>query len=197
MTDRAIIRPQLRLVPPPHADGPYDDERTDPVRPPIDGALALAFPAPVRTSVPLRLVPPAGGALQPMRPAVTGLPDPRPWCARLSQAIAEVLAGARPAQQLADVASLDILHLLERSAGRLRGHRTGPVSRPRLRSMHISQPAAGIAEACAVVDTGPRCRALAIRVEGIESSSRGLRLASPAAESPRTARWQCTALHIG
>jgi hypothetical protein len=184
-------------VPPPRTDGPYDDERLDRTPPPTDGSLALAFPPPVRISVPLRLVPPAGGAAPDEQPTGLGLPDPRPWCARLSQAIAEVLAGARPAHQLAEVASLDVLHQLERSAGRLRGYRTGPVSRPRIRSMHLSEPTPGIAEACAVVDTGPRCRALAIRVEGSAPRPRGLSLAFPLATVPRVPRWQCTALHIG
>lgn len=196
MTDRAT-RPPLRLVPAPRTDGPYDDEGPDRALPMTDGSLALAFPPPVHVSVPLRLVPPAGGPTTVDRTDPTGLPDPRAWCARLSQAIAEVLAGARPAQQLADVASLDVLHLLERSAGRMRGYRTGPVTRPRVRSMHLSQPTPGVAEACAVVDTGPRCRALAIRVEGFAPTAPGPALSYPVGASPRPARWLCTALHIG
>jgi hypothetical protein len=184
MTPLGVDRPRLRLVPAPRTDGLYDDERSDPSPPLTDGSLALAFPPPVRFGVPLRLVPPAGDDQRPASPVATGLPDPRPWCARLCQAIAEVLAGARPAHQLADVASLDVLQLLERSAGRLGGHRGGPVTRPRVASVHVSEPTPGIAEACAVVDTGPRRRALAIRVEGHPLDG-------------RPARWRCTALHVG
>jgi hypothetical protein len=162
----------------------YDDERSDPTPPLTDGSLALAFPPPVRVGVPLRLVPPAGGGELVPSALTSALPDPRPWCARLCQAIAEVLAGARPAHQLADVASLDVLHLLERSAGRLGGHRGGPVTRPRVASVHVSEPTTGVAEACAVVDTGPRRRALAIRIEGQPLDG-------------RPTRWRCTALHVG
>ncbi len=105
----------LRVRPVPRIDGPYDDERTDPAPPMVDGSLALAFPPPTRVSVPLRLVPPAGGVSPAMAPTRRDLlPDPRPWTARLAQAIAEVLAGARPAGQLSRVATLDVLALLER-----------------------------------------------------------------------------------
>jgi hypothetical protein len=90
-----------------------------------------------------------------------------------------VLAGARPAHQLADVASLEVLHLVERNAGRLGGRRCGRPTQPRVASVHVSEPRPGVVEACAVVDTGPRRRALAYRVE----LCRG--------------QWRCTAVHIG
>jgi hypothetical protein len=168
----------LRPVPP--LDGPYDDEQPDPPSPPIDGTLALAFPPPTRVSVPLRLVPPAGGVVITAEPSCRDLlPDPRPWTARLAQAIAEVLAGARPASQLARVATLDVLQLLERGSGRL-GARAGTAAqRPIVGSVHVSEPREGIAEACAVVDTGVRKRALALRLEGVNG------------------QWRCTALHVG
>jgi hypothetical protein len=170
----------LQVRPVPRIDGPYDDERPEPVIPMVAGTLALSFPPPTRVSVPLRLVPPAGGvsvASQPTRRDL--LPDPRPWTARLAQAIAEVLAGARPAGQLSRVATLEVLQLLERGSGRL-GTRPGhPPQRPVVGSVHVSEPRDGIAEACAVVDTGPRRRALALRLEGIDG------------------HWRCTALHVG
>jgi hypothetical protein len=171
-------RPRLRLVPSPSIDGPYDDEPGEPALPMVDGSLALAFPPPQRPSVPLRLVPPAQRDLSVQRGEA--LPDPRRWTVRLTQAMAEVLAGARPAQQLADVTSLEVLHLLERWAGRLHGgNRFGPATRPRVASVHFSQPVEGVGEACAVVDTGRRRRALAIRIE----ADRG--------------RWKCTAMAVG
>jgi hypothetical protein len=131
--------------------------------------------------VPLRLVPPAGGVPVASEPTCRDLlPDPRPWTARLAQAIAEVLAGARPAGQLSRVATLDVLHLLERGSGRLGGRRGGlPPQRPIVGSVHVSEPRDGVAEACVVVDTGPRKRALALRLEGING------------------QWQCTAVHVG
>jgi Family of unknown function (DUF6459) len=178
---QAIARARpLHLRPVPRLDGPYDDELGDPVSPMVDGSLALAFPPPTRVSVSLRLVQPAGG--------VSGgdplcrrdlLPDPRPWTARLAQAIAEVLAGARPAGQLSHVATLDVLQLLERGAGRLGSRPGAPAQRPIVGSVHVSEPRDGVAEACAVVDTGPRMRALALRLEGVNG------------------QWRCTALQIG
>jgi Family of unknown function (DUF6459) len=48
-----------------------------------------------------------------------------------------------------------------------------------VRSVHVSEPVDGIAEVCAIVQQGPRCRTIALRLEGIDG------------------RWQCTALQIG
>lgn len=170
----------LHLRPVPRLDGPYDDERGDPAAPVVDGSLALAFPPPTRVSVPLRLVPPAGGVSPTAVPTSRDLlPDPRPWTTRLTQAIAEVLAGARPAAQLSRVATLDVLALLERGAGRLGARPGGPPQRPIVSSVHLSEPCDGVAEVCAVVDTGLRKRALAFRLEGING------------------QWRCTALHVG
>jgi Family of unknown function (DUF6459) len=170
----------LQRRPVPRIDGPYDDERLEPAAPLVDGSLALAFPPPTRVSVPLRLVPPAGGVAggAPLTRRDL-LPDPRPWTARLAQAIAEVLAGARPPGQLSRAATLDVLQLLERAAGRLGGRPGRPVPRPVVSSVHVSEPRDGVAEACAVIDTGPRKRAMALRLEGVNGE------------------WRCTALHVG
>ena len=48
-----------------------------------------------------------------------------------------------------------------------------------VRSVRVSEPGDGVAEVCAIVQQGPRCRAIALRLEGIDG------------------RWQCTALQIG
>jgi hypothetical protein len=182
MTQSPTSRPgdPLRLRPVPRIDGPYDDEVPEPASA-VYGNLALAFPAPSRSGVPLRLVPPADGddssGLGPTRR--DALPDPRPWTARLAQAVAEVLAGARPATQLSRVATLDVLRLLERSSGRLGARRDCPTRRPVVSSVHVSEPRDGVAEVCAVLDTGPRRRALAMRLEGADG------------------RWRCTALQVG
>jgi hypothetical protein len=184
MTQRPVTRPadRLTLRPVPRIDGPYDDELPEPVSA-VRGSLALAFPAPSRPGVPLRLVPPADGSdgaeteAGPTRR--DALPDPRPWTVRLAQAVAEVLAGARPAAQLSRVATLDVLRLLERNSGRLGARRDSPTRRPLVSSVHVSEPRDGIAEVCAVVDTGPRRRALAMRLEGADG------------------RWRCTALQVG
>jgi hypothetical protein len=172
--------PTLRLLRAPVVDPPYDDEL--PARAAvIDGSLALAFP-PTGEPVALRVVPPAAvdDDFGPQPTPRADLPDPSPWTRRLAQAIAEILAGARPAAQLARHTTLDVLEHLERSTGRL--GRTGTraaAMRPLVVSVHVSEPADGIAEACAVVDTGPRRRALALRLEGQDG------------------RWRCTELQFG
>jgi hypothetical protein len=173
----------LRLLRVPAVDPPYDDE-VPPASTYVDGSLALAFPTTNPPRVPLRLVPPAAFPDDDVDgPRPTGrseLPDPRPWTRRLAQAVVEILAGSRPAAQLARYATLDVLDALELSTGRLARHPDGTVAlRPVVASVRVSEPADGVAEACAVVDTGPRRRALALRLEGLDG------------------RWQCTELQFG
>lgn len=174
MTAAVADRPMLRVLPVPVVDPPYDDER-GPQAPVTVGTLALSFP-PVTDALPLRLVPPA----LPRPPAAgpAGPPNVRSWSARLAQAIVEVFVGARPAAQLSQVTTLDVLHKLERWSGRfaVRGNAT---QQPRVVSVHVCEPRDGVAEACATVDTGPRRRAFALRLEA------------------SGAHWQCTALELG
>jgi Family of unknown function (DUF6459) len=166
----------------PRLDGPYDDESHDRAPVAIDGALALAFPPSTATAVPLRLVPPAGGIDDDIDEGgrdVLPISDPRRLVGPLAQAIAEVLTGFRSPQQLAQVATLDVLRLLERNAGRMvpRGVRTPP--RPRVASLRLCEPRAGVAEVAAVIDTGTRCRAMALRLESQQS------------------KWRCTVVRVG
>jgi hypothetical protein len=168
-------RPRLRLLPAPPIDPPYEDEL--PPRPPLtDGSLALTFPPPMTDAMPLRLVPPA--LPRPAAAPGSAPPELGPFVRRLAQALVEVLAGARPAGQFTDYARLDVLEHLERAAGRLVGP-DGARQRPIVRSVHVCRPRASVAEVCAVMDTGPRRRAIALRLE----VHRGA--------------WECTALQIG
>ena len=115
----------------------------------------------------------------------THLPEPVPWAGRLVQGILEVLAGVRPLSQLVRWTTTDVYDSIStRTEHRFRRmsesreispHRLAEV----VRSVHISEPVDGIAEVCAIVQQGPRCRAVALRLEGIDG------------------RWQCTALQIG
>ena len=171
----------LTLRRPPRHEGPYDDERPDPPAQMIDGNLALAFPPSVGTALPLRLVPPAR-AEEPEPTAVSPIPNPRRFVAPLAQGVAEVLMGVRPPQQLAQVTTLDVLAQLERNAGRLAPRTSGRAAalpRPRISTVRLCEPVPGVAEVCAVVDTGARRRALALRLELIAG------------------RWQCTVLRVG
>jgi hypothetical protein len=144
--------------------------RTGPL---VDGTLALAFP-PEPDALPLRLVPPAAG---PPPGDARGLPEARAWAARLTQAIGEVLAGARAPAQLNRYTTWEVLQHLERAAGRLGRWRVP--GRPMVCSVHVCRPSAEAAEVCAVVDTGNRRRALALRLEA------------------RDDVWVCTALQVG
>jgi hypothetical protein len=107
------------------------------------------------------------------------LPDPRPLTRKLAQAIAEVLAGARPASQLSSHATYHVIRQLERNAGRLTPRVGVPQRRPLIDSLHLGEPCDGVIEACALIDTGSRKRALALRLEATGG------------------RWRCTAVNSG
>jgi hypothetical protein len=193
----------LRRLPLPVSEPPYDDagawtQRPDAHPAPaaaVQGSLALAFD--LATGVPavpsLRLVTEAEPApSRPVRragvhededfaPRATprsALPDPHPWAGRFLQALAEALVGARPPSQLVRWTSVEVYEELQRQ---LRASlRSAPGTRPRslVRSLHLSEPADGVAEVCALLQRGPRACAVAVRLEGIDG------------------RWQCTALAL-
>jgi hypothetical protein len=167
----------------------------------MQGSLALAYvlpggvPAVPEPVAPLRLVDAVGReapdgddgresvraerentafvARQPTRSAE--LPDPRRWAVRLAQGIVEALHGHRPLQQLIRWTDEPVYRLLER---RRSVQRAGAGPRPLVRSIRICQPGDGVVEASVVVETRGRCRALAMRLEGLDG------------------RWRCTALEL-
>lgn len=170
----------LTLRPAPRFDGPYDDEPSGRPAHVVEGNLALAFPRSTTAAMPLRLVPPAGGVDgHESANAIEPIPDPRRLVGPVAQAIAEVLMGGRAPQQLSEIATLDVLALLERNAGRLvpRGVRVPP--RPRVTAIRVCEPRRGVAEVAAVIDTGARKRAMALRLQ----ASQG--------------RWRCTVVRVG
>lgn len=111
------------------------------------------------------------------------LPEPRPWASRLVQAIVEVTSGVRPVSQLVRWTTTDVYATIQRRIAHnellnqrsATGRRIGAI----VRSIHVDEPADGVAEVCAVVQHGARCRAIALRLEGFDG------------------RWQCTALQVG
>lgn len=176
-TTVAPATPTLRLLPAPRTDPPYDDELPPP-GPVVDGTLALAFPS-TPLLLPLRLVPPADPA-DDEEDRHAPPPDARQWSGRLAQAVVEVLAGVRAAAQLSRFATFEVLEQLERATGRLGGRPDGmPARRPAVVSLRICQPHAYACEAAAVIDTGRRHRALAVRLDADHG------------------RWRCTSLHLG
>jgi len=111
------------------------------------------------------------------------LPEPKPWAGRFVQAIVEVMSGVRPVGQLVRWTTTDVYATMQRriahtelvNQGARGGRRAGAI----VRSIHVDEPADGVAEVCAVVQQGARCRAVALRLEGFDG------------------RWQCTVLQVG
>ncbi|MCD0486270.1 Rv3235 family protein [Streptacidiphilus sp. ASG 303] len=115
---------------------------------------------------------PAGLHCAPPRGDLNGL------ATRFAQRLVEVLTGTRPAGQLARHTTHtgygELTRLVQR--GTLRPRSAGAL--PVLRRVYDSAPAPGVLEVCARVDTGPRTRMVAFRLE----------------RHPRTAQWQCAAV---
>jgi hypothetical protein len=108
------------------------------------------------------------------------LPEPQLWAARLVQAFVEVDAGLRPATQLIRWTTTSVQEAIVRPAStqqRVAERQLGEI----VRSVRASEPVDGVVEVSAVVQRGGhgRCRAIALRLEGIDG------------------RWQCTALESG
>lgn len=155
----------------------------------MQGTLALAFVLP--SGLPASPAPPAGLHLVPAAhdpaadvdfgPVPTPsalLPDPRPWAARLTQALAEVLTGDRPLVQLVRWTTADVYEQLQQRLTAAGPRRSPAAARPRLSSVRVDQPADGVAEIAAVVHGGTRATAMALRLEGLDG------------------RWQCSALEF-
>jgi Family of unknown function (DUF6459) len=184
----------VRRMPTPALAPPYDDERWEerwesgmaPDDRSFDRAArlsgqllavhggALALPLPL--AAPSAAVPRLRLAPSPEPPAP---PPPAAWSARFVRVLLEAFAGLRPISQLGAWANPDVCRLLARRAGAADRCRDLPRSTGSLRSIHVSTPAAGVAEVCAVVQFGGRVRAMALRVEAADS------------------RWRCTELKVG
>jgi hypothetical protein len=107
------------------------------------------------------------------------LPDPRLWGARLAQAVVEVCGGGRPVAQLLRWTSPQVFAELSEQhrprsrfprpvAGRPTNVRVLPRQRyDQVRSVHVCEPADGIAEVSVVVAGPQRWWALALRLEGL------------------------------
>jgi hypothetical protein len=121
--------------------------------------------------------------------AVPGLADGAAaamWPRRFAQAIVEVLAGTRPARQLAAYTTERVraeIGLLSRSLA--------ADQRPTIRRIVTSWPVARVVEMTVVLGFGPRSRALAMRLEYLPG--RPATLGRPA----RPARWLCTEIETG
>ena len=111
------------------------------------------------------------------------LPEPRPLVENLARSVIEILAGAREIEQIARWMTEAVYHHLLRRvvlASRGRAARRAPAGRPvySVGAMRLTYPADGVVEATVLVHGRVRTRAVAMRLEGLDS------------------RWRATALHV-
>ncbi len=177
----------VRRVPTPPLAPPYDDERVEGDGEGRSGgwdgrrwigspgiAGQLPFPTPSAAVPRLRLA----ASPQPSTPAGR-LAPPAAWSARFVRVLLEALAGLRPLAQLAAWAEPNVCRGISRRVNAIERCRDLPRTIGDLRSLHVSSPAGGVAEICAVVHIGHRIRAMALRVEATDG------------------QWRCTHLTIG
>ena len=110
-----------------------------------------------------------------------GLPDPDAWSRRLLTTMFEVVAGRRPVRQLSALASASVCAGFESAAlrdSRLKRIATGAKA-PKVRSVHVCEPADGVAELAITVAVRNRVHAVAMRLEGLDG------------------RWRCVKLEVG
>jgi hypothetical protein len=159
-----VVRPAPRREP------PFDDEFGDarPLYGRFDRRLPFQ-PTPARPSL-----------WQPRPPRPRGLPDPGPWGRRLVIGMIETAGGHRPLHQLSAMLSPSVSRGLGADFDRAAQGRTRHwLHGASVRSMRVAEPATGVAELCATVETGRRVRAIAMRLE------------------EHHGRWRCTRLQLG
>ena len=113
----------------------------------------------------------------------SALPDPQPLIENLTRCVIEILAGARELDQIARWLSDDVYrHLLKRVvlSSRARQAKGSAALRPTftIGSIMLCEPRDGVVEASVVVRGRARVRAVALRLEGLDS------------------RWRATAVHV-
>jgi Family of unknown function (DUF6459) len=163
------VRP-VAIRPAPRREPPFDDELPEPVR----------LPGRYDRRLPFELAP-APPVLWRARPAPPrGLPDPALWARRLLVGLIETAGGRRPLHQLAAMLSPSVGRGLGGDFDRATQHGARHwLHRATVRTVRVTEPAPGVAELCATLDTGPRVRALAMRLE------------------EHHGRWSCTRLQLG
>jgi len=104
------------------------------------------------------------------------LPDPVRWSTRITQAILEVAAGRRSPHQLTRWTTHEVLTSLTNELKRQQRDRSRQAQM--IKSIHVSRPADGVVEVCAIVSDSHRSRAAALRLEGWDN------------------RWLCTSFQL-
>lgn len=113
----------------------------------------------------------------------SSLPNPEPLLENLTRCVIEILAGARDLEQISRWVTDDVYrHLLKRVvlSARARQAKGQPATRPTfsIGSTSICEPRDGIVEAVVIVRGRARTRAVAIRLEGLDT------------------RWRATAINV-
>ncbi|MHA3705115.1 Rv3235 family protein [Jatrophihabitans sp. YIM 134969] len=184
---------EVTIRPIPRREPPFDDEiddyrvLTQPDGSPLPRVVLGPWDQPLpfgaaelEAPSPLRLVAPRDPfAARPT--ARRSLPDPEAWARRLLVTMFEIVGGRRPARQLGALASASVC-----GAFTTTGLRTGRLGRlaaatpsPQIRSVHVCEPADGIAELALTLAVRGRVHAVAIRLEGLDG------------------RWRCVKLEVG
>lgn len=88
------------------------------------------------------------------------LPDAAQWAGRVLRAVAETACGVRPDAQAS--------RFFDEPAWRVARAFVRQQARPRLRRVVVNDVLDGVVEVVALVDFGTRCRALALRIEGLD-----------------------------
>jgi uncharacterized protein DUF6459 len=107
-------------------------------------------------------------------------PDTGAWASLFAQALAEALAGSRPARQIAPWTTEQARRRIRQLGPVLQG---GP--RPIVRRVVTSAPRRDVVEMTVIIGVGPRTRAIAVRLERARASP-----ARPGRGRP----WICTAI---
>jgi len=168
----------------------------------VSAARSTPYPAPIAGQsepLPGAAVPPAPREAMPSKPirarfvadeffgqqptTRASLPSPEPLLENLTRCVIEILAGARDLEQIARWVSDEVYrHLLKRVvlSSRARHAKGQSIARPAftIGSMSVSEPRDGVVEAVVIVSGRARTRAVAIRLEGLDS------------------RWRATAINV-
>lgn len=177
----------IALVAVPDTEPPFDDEltaaarvrklRSEPAHDPDITAPVGALRAASTSAVPMVASPVPdlsyAADIGVRHTPTDRLPAVRQTAATLARALAEVLTGARPASQLQNHCTPPVF------AGLVKRTPLPGQGLARLQSAHVCQPADGVAEVAAVFRRGPRGRALAFQLTGLDG------------------RWRITALQVG
>jgi hypothetical protein len=167
LADPTRARPvTVRLAP--RREPPFDDEREQPTFGPLRVVGRSQPPLPFDPS-PARLT--AAQAWAAPRPTSRGeLPDPASWSRRL------LVAYFSPAVHAGLIAEFH-----RTPAAHLQAGQPQPQARraAAVKSVHVCEPADGVAEISAVIATGSRYHAVAARLEGLDG------------------RWRCVRLQLG